>query len=275
MKTDELGISGLVIREIEDVHKTGALKKAGIWQATTLFKDHEMFVRRNVRFTLDLGGIDLATAFNPDLPWAEDHFIERVSGEPTNPGETYRYWPYATFNKDNDPYQDGKVFSHTYQERFWPKHAGPRPIRRQIEKDPSIFEGYANHKGIRYELGDLNDVITQLRDNPLTRQAWLPIFFPEDTGAVHGQRVPCTLGYYFWIEDGTLNCNYIIRSCDVLRHFRNDLYLTGRLLQFVASNLNLKVGELDFFCFNLHLFKNDLFALKKKELAIWKTLAIE
>jgi len=66
--------------------------------------------------------------------------------------------------------------------------------------------------------------------------------------------------------------NYTIRSCDALRHFRNDVYLTCRLLQYVAGELNLMVGEVNFIIFNFHVFKNDLFALKKKELKIWKEL---
>src|SRR5436189_5563594 len=29
----------------------------------------------------------------PSVPWAEEQFKERVSGEPLNPGESYRLWP--------------------------------------------------------------------------------------------------------------------------------------------------------------------------------------
>lgn len=231
---------------VYSVKEYGIREKAGIWQATELFADQEMFVLRNQFFSipaeLDIPGVDKA--------WADEHFEERVGGEPTNPGESYKRWPYNTFTEGNDPYKDGKTFSHTYQERFWPKQAGPGPF---------------GPNGIRYELGDLNDVIKQLEDNPLTRQAYLPIFFPEDTGAVHKQRVPCTLGYYFWIENGELHCNYIIRSCDVLRHFRNDVYLTMKLLVYVADKLTIKTGRLNFMAFNLHTFVNDQYALTRKE----------
>ena len=238
---------------IDTLMKYGKETKSGTWQANALFEDEIMLVRRNVIFPLKIGDVDL-NKLGADLPWAEEHFQERIGGEPTNPGEAYRTWPYAKFKDGEDPYQDGSIFSHTYQERFWPKEAGKRPF---------LF-------GIRYEVGDLQDVINQLKENPLTRQAYLPIFFPEDTGAVHKQRVPCTLGYYFWVEEGVLHMNYTIRSCDALRHFRNDVYLTCRLLQYVAGELNLMVGEVNFIIFNFHVFKNDLFALKKKELKIWK-----
>jgi thymidylate synthase len=71
----------------------------------------------------------------------------------------------------------------------------------------------------------------------MTRQAYFPIFFPEDTGAVHGGRIPCTLGYHFLLRSGLLHCWYEIRSCDAVRHFRDDLYLATRLVQWVVAEL--------------------------------------
>ena len=69
----------------------------------------------------------------PDMPWAEDHFQERVGGEPLNPGEQYKNWPYYDHSKDNDRFREGdKQFSHSYMERYWP----PREL-----------------KGIRYNYG--------------------------------------------------------------------------------------------------------------------------
>lgn len=242
---------------IDRVLEYGEKEKAGIWQATELFKDHNMRVLRNESFSVIIPSCKpcLFTT-GADTKWAEEHFQERISGNPTNPGESYKRWPYNTFKPENDPYTDGEKFSHTYQERFWPKMAN-------VED-----KGYYALEGIRYQVGDLNDVIKQLKENPLTRQAYLPIFFPEDTGAVHKQRVPCTLGYYFWIKDGRLWCNYIIRSCDILRHFRNDIYLAARLMQYVGNQVmgkSYRLGKLEFICFNLHVFENDFYVLKKKE----------
>lgn len=252
------GINKKLNRIIHHTFANGKETKAGLWQATSIYKDQLMLVYRNVTFTVSVNGQAMLDNLGADVEWAEEHFQERISGVPSNPGESYKRWPYNTFTPENDPYMHGEEFSHTYQERFWPKEAGTgKP-----------FMGDNFHVGIRYNLGDLNDVIRQLKDNPLTRQAYLPIFFPEDTGAIHKQRVPCTLGYYFWIEDNKLHMNYIIRSCDVLRHLRNDMYLTARLLQHVAYKLQIESGELTFIIFNLHLFKNDKYALIKKEKAL-------
>ena len=67
------------------------------------------------------------------------------------------------------------------------------------------------------DYGDLDDVVTLLTNDPLTRQAFLPMWFPEDTGVVHGTRVPCSLGYHFMQRDGRLSITYYIRSCDIVR----------------------------------------------------------
>ena len=269
MKTRTVQIQ--LYNTIDFLVKYGNEVKSGTWQANKDFSNEIMLVQRNLQMDVPCGdGLDLNKIW-ADQPWAEDHFNERVGGIPTNPGETYKYWPYANFKEGDDPYQDGKVFSHTYQERFWPRIS--KIFQYQLEP-PKFGSELVKPKGIRYKYGDLQDVINQLKENPLTRQAYLPIFFPEDTGAVHKQRVPCTLGYYFWIENNKLYMNYIIRSCDALRHFRNDVYLTIRLLQYVAEKLNIGLGDTTFYIFNFHVFKNDLYALNKREKKICQELTI-
>ena len=234
----------------------GKEKLAGLWQATELFKDETMLVLTNADICLEtpqtIEGIQEMT--KADQPWSDMHFNERISGIPLNPGESYKSWPYNTFKAEDDPYMKGKKFSHSYMERFWPKEA--------------IYP----MQGIRYEYGDLNDVINQLKENKLTRQAYLPIFFPEDTGAVHKERVPCTLGYLFWVDNGMLHCNYYIRSCDALRHFRNDVYLAMMLMNHVKEQIPCVVGlgRLTMYIANFHVFKNDLYTLRKKEEKIRK-----
>ena len=231
--------------------------KAGIWQGTDKFKDLDMYVLRDVTLKQQVAfdKETLGYQTKADLPWAEDHFQERIGGKPTNPGETYKYWPYHK-NLDNSEFKE-ETFSHTYQERFWPKEAK--------------LKGLNLVQGIRFDYGDYDDVVKQLGENPLTRQAYLPIFFPEDTGAKNNIRVPCTLGYLFEIIDGKLNITYYIRSCDIFRHFRNDVYLAGRLIQhtqcLLYNNYNLKLepGILNMKIANLHLFINDAYLLTKKE----------
>lgn len=222
------------------------------WQTLDVSESplHHVHERLNVTVKLDVP-ITMAEAqswINPDLPWAESHFKERVLGLPLNPPPSYTQWP-GHHGEISRHLKDGK-FEHTYPERFWPKHDEEGTPRR----------------GIRFPYGDLMDVVAQLNANPLTRQAYLPVWFPEDTGATGGQRVPCTLGYHFQYDprDEWLNATYMIRSCDVIRHFRNDVYMAVRLLQWVSERVLLGgsstmiPGQLVMHIMNLHAMVGDL-----------------
>lgn len=193
----------------------------------------------------------------PHLPWADRHFAERVGGKPLNPPPSHSIWPFA--KKNNSGFVIDEKFSHTYPERFWPKQAN-KPIQDG--------ESYYPNEGIRYTYGDLRDLVNLLGNDPTTRQAYLPVFFPEDTGTVHKQRVPCTLGYHFYIRAGALNINYYMRSCDIIRHFRDDIYLAMRLARWVADELRdeyklgYNPGMLSMYITSLHCFANDIAVLK-------------
>jgi len=78
---------------------------------------------------------------------------------------------------------------------------------------------------------------------PFTRQAFLPIWFPEDTGTVHGERVPCTIGYHFIRRYNWVHIVYYIRSCDFFRHFRDDIYLAVRKLYWLIEELQKRNPE--------------------------------
>lgn len=196
---------------------------------------------------------------SPDLPWADEHFQERVCGEPLNPPPSHVNWPYHAGQQEKHLTAEGKKFDHTYPERFWPKQAGDG-LHTRIMKDTG-----GTHQGIRFKYGDLNDVINLLCKDITTRQAYLPIWFPEDTGASQGQRVPCTLGYHFITtpDSARLDIKYYIRSCDLYRHFTNDVYFTHRLLQHVCEKLSTMTGDtiypgtMTMHISNLHLFKGN------------------
>jgi len=224
----------------------------GMWQGVDVSSKPEMATYEilNHSFQVPLNGkTDLQyfrMEIKPNLPWADLHFLERVSGEPLNPGEQWKNWPYA---KSADKFRDAKgQFTHTYMERYWPKTAG-----------------YSANFGIRYQLGDLEDVVKLLIQDPTTRQAYLPVWFPEDTGALHKGRLPCSLGYHFIMRHGWLHIVYYLRSCDFVRHFRDDIYLTLRLLLWVleeccegdSSWKKISPGMFTMHTTSLHFFKAD------------------
>jgi thymidylate synthase len=207
----------------------------------------------------------LREAIKPNLPWADRHFEEeRVSGEPVNPGETWKIWPYA---KSAETHIRGKQYDHSYAERYWPKFAGNTPDGRLTDSGQLV-----KRAGIRFPLGDLSDLVDVLVEDPLTRQAYLPIFFPEDLGAAKkSARVPCTLGYHFIRRNGMLHVYYPMRSCDFIRHFRDDVYLTSRLLIWVLEECvrrspenweNVSLGTFRMHTTSLHMFVPDRQMLK-------------
>lgn len=210
-------------------------------------------------FTEDLA--ELAQVIGPNLPWADRHFEEeRVSGQPINPGDTWRIWPWS-LSADGHRIE-GDQFNHSYAERYWPKLAGVTDGGVLTE----TFGPLTAHVGIRYPYGDLNDVVNLMAREPLTRQAILPVYFPEDTGSVHGGRVPCSIAYHFMVRGGALHCTYWLRSCDLYRHFRDDVYLTIRLMLWVLDKLRgidpeywnpVKPGFLIMHIDSLHVFIND------------------
>lgn len=240
----------------------------GAWQTLNVSQSvqHDTRELRNVVVLYDIPQTipELTDDVSPDMPWADEHFGERVGRRPLNPAPSYRRWPHH--NGSAERHVDGAVFSHTYPERFWPKQANPD----EIMWFPNGRRAWVN-TGLRYAYGDLDDVVGQLAANPLTRQAVLPVWFPEDTGAID-RRVPCSLSYHFQNSgDGRLDCWYSMRACDFTRHFHNDVYLAARLVQWVCAQLatrdhddniitegSVTPGTLNLTISNLHLFEGDV-----------------
>lgn len=237
--------------------------RGNTWQGRDVSSRPEMETQEllNTTFDLflpdeDLGGY--ARDIMPDLPWADDHFEERVCGAPLNPGVQYAKW---RMGKWTPGFQSNSIFNHNYMERIWPKFAGRKTPMFVPEEFSS--EGLSPREGIRYPYGDLNDVIDLLARDPMTRQAFLPVFFPEDTGAVHKDRTPCTIGWGFIQRDKRLHITYFLRSCDFVNHFRNDVYMAIRLGIHVLQKLREKdefwdlvtPGSLHMDITSLHVFK--------------------
>jgi len=231
------------------------------WQGIDISKRPEAEMREVIGwdFRVQMPSEDpayYAEQIKPNLPWADDHFVERVCGYPMNPGETWKDWPFAHSAKG---FLDAKGrFEVNYMERFW----GGADKGFQDTPDTGVTSGLFGIRGRPY--GDLDSIIRLLTEQPLTRQAYLPIYWPEDTGA--GGRVPCSLGYHWIMRNGHLHVHYPIRSCDFYRHFRDDMYLCIRLTLWLLERLRVanfrvwrqvKPGFFSMWIGSLHLFVND------------------
>lgn len=213
-----------------------------------------------------LTSLDAQRYVQPDLPWAEDHFAERVGGEPINPGNAHAYWPYHGASMQEhlrNMGEKGEHYDHNYMERMWCRGLMMETldIDRMVENvdtgDQFLEKTNPPFTGYRFNGGDLGSVVELLRKEPTTRQAFLPIWFPEDTGVTAGQRVPCTIGYYFQMTGDRLHMTYTLRACELYRHFTNDVYLAVRLQQWMANQLGVYLGEFTMQVANMHLFVGD------------------
>lgn len=360
---------------------------AGKWQGVDVSddpnKDHFEVLNTSFMWQLPETVTELATEVKPHLPWAEDHFLERVGGQPLNPGNEYKNWPFYKHRPSNDKFRtevegplvssqswaylaglldgEGTIYrnpkrrgyrvmvyqkdpmvlhrlvdlfgigmvkkqnggtkvlngreynnvSHLWQvnkrievvwllsnllpylvikqesarealefisqltysglgnlpsDTLWDRSWEPRFTHTYMSRYWPRFDTGERLRGMMYEAGDLNDLVNLLQHEPLTRQAYLPVWFPEDTGVLHGGRVPCTLGYHFILRDNRLHVTYYIRSCDFLRHFRDDIYMTARLVLWLLEQLSgawedVKPGVLTFHCVSMHMFAADRIAL--------------
>lgn len=234
------------------------------WQSMDVSKRPEATMREllAVQFQVLMSDklVILQDEIKPNLPWADNHFErERVSGEPINPGETWKEWPWS--HSAGTFIQNGQ-FDHSYAERYWPRYAGVTSDGRLNGYDLDTF---SERCGVRDKVGDLSDIIDRLEKDPTTRQAVLSVWHPEDQ-ANHGRRVPCSLTYQFLVREGYFHVIYSIRSCDAYRHFRDDLYLTARLALWVLSELrtrneswdNVLPGIFTMTIGSFHCFVNDL-----------------
>lgn len=162
---------------------------------------------------------------NVTQPWADAEFNERIdSCGNINPGSAWK----LRENIWTEYMHDGKM-AYTYNERF-----------------------YRNEQ--------INKIINRLKEDHDSRQLWLSVWDcnedPDKLGGI--SRVPCSLGYNFQFREGKLNIHYVMRSCDFSTHFCNDVYLAIKLLEYVAKECNMAVGNFTHTMFSLHVYQKDI-----------------
>lgn len=215
--------------------KDGNRVQADQWQSTAQVDPMKQVIEFEfctVVYNMPPDELNAVAELKPNLPWAEEHFLERVSGEPLNPPPSHVNWPFA--QGANDLHMANEKFSHSYPERLWGS-------KRWITPEPDVLGAFSGEP--LKPIANLNDLCRLLRDYPTTRQAYIPIWWPIDGKMAEKERVPCTIGYHFLLRDGMLHCHYFMRSCDAMRHLPDDLYMATRLTQWICYQLN-EVAEL-------------------------------
>lgn len=183
---------------------------------------------------------DISNAMPVNKEWADAEFLERIMD-----GYDRRH-EYGTGVHPWTPVNPGKAYK--IREDVWNEYLGPN----------GKF-AYSYNERI-WQNDQITKLIKRLSDDHDSRQIWLSIWDPNrDPNNLGGvSRVPCSLGYDFQIREGKLNMHYVMRSCDFVTHFSNDVYLAVRLLYWVASQIGVEVGTFTHTMFSLHVYNKDI-----------------
>lgn len=220
-----------------DLAEMGIEVRPKTMQDKVIEGNEEYFTKELQNYSYTILDVKSSMITGVSQPWADAEFEERVYDpwdrseevgidipDFVNPGTAWelRKEVWTEFM------HDGKM-AYTYNERFW------------------------NNDQLR-------KIIDRLKEDHDSRQLWLsvwdPCTDPDKLGGV--SRVPCSLGYNFQFRDGKLNIHYVMRSCDFSTHFKNDVYLAIKLLEYVAKEAGLEVGNFTHSMFSLHVYKKDV-----------------
>jgi hypothetical protein len=163
-----------------------------------------------------------------------------------NPGEQWAKWPYGHSALLGSSTLRGK-FNHNYMERYWPKlpACSQYPTTRSADWHQKFEEeqhalcryDHARNDGIMYEYGDLADVVKLLANDPPPDR----LIFPCGSlriRAVAASARRALLGTTSLCGTESLMSTTISDPATSSRHFRDDIYLTTRLLLWVIKRMS-------------------------------------
>ena len=102
-------------------------------------------------------------------------------------------------------------------------------------------------------------IVKTLKDDPNSRRAVLNIWDGVDVYRAHRNvRVPCSLYYHFRVQNDRLNMCYVMRSCDFIEHWQNDLWLAKEFLRLISDKLPVDTGYLEHFIHSFHVYQKDV-----------------
>lgn len=165
------------------------------------------------------------------LQWLKQEWIDRLEGG-LNPGMAWRerreVWEeFLEADKGAGSSKYPTKFSYTYSDRMGGKH--------------------------------LQFIIDELKTHPHSRQLFLPVWDRLTDEKRRGtRRVPCSLGYIFLQRDGKVHMTYLMRSCDLITHFANDVCLASMTQQYVADECGYERGSFCHFINSLHCYRKDV-----------------
>jgi thymidylate synthase len=101
-------------------------------------------------------------------------------------------------------------------------------------------------------------LLEELVKHPTSRQLYLPVWGAIDETRRGRRRVPCSLGYHIMNRGGYLHLTYMMRSCDFLTHYPNDVALATLLLKYLSTQSEIPVGTFTHFIGSFHVYQKDV-----------------
>lgn len=100
-------------------------------------------------------------------------------------------------------------------------------------------------------------VLDTLSRDPGSRRALIQLYDPETDARGH-KDVPCTLGYRFFLRDGSLHMHTTMRSQDLWLGFCHDVFAATVLHELLAGWLGAQLGRYVPSVDSLHLYSADV-----------------
>ncbi len=146
----------------------------------------------------------------------------------------------------------------SFQKWYYPSHE--EIVKVVFER--KTLPGYTYNYGPRLfsfagRVNQIDDyVIKLLSKKRSSRRAVAVTWNPEEDANIYSKEVPSTIILSFMIRGENLYTTAFVRSNDILFGYPVDLYQVFSLQDYVARKLNRKVGNLAFFSFSAHIFKD-------------------
>lgn len=138
--------------------------------------------------------------------------------------------------------------------------------------DGTIGKTYGYQLAQKYDLpeGDNLDqveaLIYNLKHNPMNRRMIVTMWNPRDLKEMNKTLMPCVYETIWDVADGRLNCTLIQRSGDTLAAAASGGFDTieyALLVHMIAQVCGLKVGYLNHYVNNLHIYDRHIDAIKE------------
>ncbi len=111
-------------------------------------------------------------------------------------------------------------------------------------------------------LDQVDNVIKTLTSDNNTRRAAITVYHPVDAGR-ESKDVPCAFGMFFHCREGKLHATVMMRSNNALALLPLNIVEFSMLVEIVAVEAGLELGEITWFVGSMHLFEDDITKAKR------------